>query len=179
MARGLHDTEPVFARHFDECVTAFSDEMGYDLRAEIFDGVGRNLEHTDRAQPALFTVEYALAKLIQSYGVEPSIMAGHSIGEYPAATIAGVFDLETAVKVVSMRARLMHAAPRGVMVAVALSPEAIAEHLTPDVDLATVNDPGSSVVAGSDDAIRTFQAGLAEKGSWPAGSVPRMLSTRG
>ncbi|MGE2835901.1 type I polyketide synthase [Mycobacterium sp. SMC-4] len=164
MARGLHENEPVFARHFDECATAFSDEMGYDLRAEIFDGVGRNLEHTDRAQPALFTVEYALARLIQSYGVEPAIMAGHSIGEYPAATIAGVFDLETAVKVVSMRARLMHAAPRGVMVAVPLSPDAIAEHLTPDVDIATINDPGSCVVAGSDEAIRTFQAGLAEKG---------------
>ncbi|WP_137149076.1 type I polyketide synthase [Mycolicibacterium sp. CR10] len=164
MARGLYESEPVFARHFDECATAFSDEMNYDLRAEIFDGVGRNLEHTDRAQPALFTVEYALAKLIQSYGVAPSIMAGHSIGEYPAATIAGVFDLETAVKVVSMRARLMHAAPRGVMVAVALGPEAIAEHLTPDVDLATINDPGSSVIAGSEEAIQTFQAVLAEKG---------------
>lgn len=164
MARGLYDGEPVFARHFDECATAFSDEMGYDLRAEIFDGVGRNLEHTDRAQPALFTVEYALARLIQSYGVEPAVMAGHSIGEYPAATIAGVFDLDTAVKVVSKRAQLMHAAPRGVMVAVPLSPEAIAEHLTGDVDVATINDPGSCVVAGSEEAIRTFSAGLAEKG---------------
>ncbi|ABM13925.1 MULTISPECIES: type I polyketide synthase [Mycolicibacterium] len=164
MARGLYDNEPVFKRHFDECATAFSDDMGYDLRAEIFDGVGRNLEHTDRAQPALFTVEYALAKLVQSYGVEPAIMAGHSIGEYPAATIAGVFDLDTAVKVVSKRAKLMHAAPRGVMVAVPLSPEAVAEHLTPDVDVATINDPGSCVVAGSEEAIRTFQAALAEKG---------------
>ncbi|ORB29792.1 type I polyketide synthase [Mycolicibacterium parafortuitum] len=164
MARGLHDNEPVFARHFDECASAFSDHMGYDLRAEIFDGVGRNLEHTDRAQPALFTVEYALAKLVQSYGVEPAIMAGHSIGEYPAATLAGVFDLDTAVKVVSQRAKLMHAAPRGVMVAVPLSPEAVAEHLTPDVDIATINDPGSCVVAGSEEAIRAFQAGLAEKG---------------
>ncbi|WP_435405683.1 phthiocerol/phenolphthiocerol synthesis polyketide synthase type I PpsE [Mycolicibacterium parafortuitum] len=164
MARGLHDNEPVFARHFDECASAFSDHTGYDLRAEIFDGVGRNLEHTDRAQPALFTVEYALAKLIQSYGVEPAIMAGHSIGEYPAATLAGVFDLDTAVKVVSQRAKLMHAAPRGVMVAVPLSPEAVAEHLTPDVDIATINDPGSCVVAGSEEAIRAFQAGLAEKG---------------
>lgn len=169
MARGLYDSEPVFARHFDECATAFSAEMGsyskgYDLKAEIFEGAGRNLEHTDRAQPALFTVEYALAKLIQSYGVQPSIMAGHSIGEYPAATIAGVFDLETAVKVVSMRAKLMHAAPRGVMVAVPLSAEAVAEHLTADVDIATVNDPGSCVVAGSEEAIRAFQAVLAEKG---------------
>jgi phthiocerol/phenolphthiocerol synthesis type-I polyketide synthase E len=164
MARGLYDSEPVFARHFDECAALFTNEMGYDLKAEIFEGAGRNLEHTDRAQPALFTVEYALAKLIQSYGVQPSIMAGHSIGEYPAATIAGVFDLETAVKVVSMRAKLMHAAPRGVMVAVPLSPEAVAEHLTPDVDIATVNDPGSCVVAGSEEAIRAFQAALAEKG---------------
>lgn len=169
MARGLYDSEPVFARYFDECVAAFNDEMGrdakgYDLRAEIFDGVGRNLEHTDRAQPALFTVEYALAELIRSYGIEPAIMAGHSIGEYPAATVAGVFDLETAVKVVSMRAKLMHAAPRGVMVAVPLSADAVAEHLTADVDVATINDPGSCVVAGSDEAIRTFQAGLAEKG---------------
>lgn len=161
MARGLHESEPLFARHFDECATAFSDEMGYDLRAEIFDGVGRNLEHTDRAQPALFSVEYALAKLIQSYGVTPAIMAGHSIGEYPAATLAGVFDLDTAIKVVAMRARLMHAAPRGVMVAVPLSADAVAEHLTGDVDIATVNDPGSCVVAGSEEAIRTFQAALA------------------
>ncbi|MCB0949640.1 MAG: acyltransferase domain-containing protein, partial [Mycobacterium sp.] len=175
MARGLHDSEPVFARHFDECATAFSDEMGYDLRAEIFDGVGRNLEHTDRAQPALFTVEYALAKLIQSYGVAPAIMAGHSIGEYPAATLAGVFDLDTAVKVVSMRARLMHAAPRGVMVAVTLGPEAIAEHLTADVDLATINDPGSSVVAGSEEAVRVFQAELAAKGI--KGAVARRVRT--
>ena len=93
-------------------------------------GTARNLERTDRTQPALFTVEYALAKLIESYGVRPAALAGHSIGEYVAGTIAGVFDIETAIKVVSMRARLMHAAPRGVMVAVALSPDAIAEYLT-------------------------------------------------
>ncbi len=164
MARGLYDSEPVFAKHFDECATGFGDEMGFDLRAEMFDGAGRDLERTDRAQPALFTVEYALAKLIQSYGVAPAALAGHSIGEYVAATLAGVFDLPTAIKAVSMRARLMHAAPRGVMVAVALSPDAIAEHLSPDVDLAAVNDPGSCVVAGTDEAIRTFQDRLAQQG---------------
>ncbi len=93
-----------------------------DLRAEVFDGAGRNLERTDRAQPALFAVEYALAKLIESYGVRAGALAGHSIGEYAAATFAGVFDLPTAVKAVSMRARLMHASARGVMVAVAAEP---------------------------------------------------------
>jgi phthiocerol/phenolphthiocerol synthesis type-I polyketide synthase E len=164
MARGLHECEPVFAEHFDVCAAAFGEEMGFDLRAEVFDGAGRNLERTDRAQPALFAVEYALAKLVESYGVRAAVLAGHSIGEYVAATVAGVFDLPTAVKAVSMRARLMHASARGVMVAVALSPDAIAEYLSSDVDLAAVNDPGSCVVAGSDESIRNFQARLAENG---------------
>ncbi len=164
MARGLYDTEPVFAEYFDQCTAGFSEELGIDLRAEIFDGTARNLERTDRTQPALFTVEYALAKLIENYGVRPAALAGHSIGEYAAAAFAGVFDLTTAVKAVAMRARLMHAAPRGVMVAVALSPEAIAEHMTPDVDLAAVNEPGGCVVAGSEENIRTFSERLAQHG---------------
>ncbi|MBO0864534.1 MAG: acyltransferase domain-containing protein, partial [Mycobacterium sp.] len=164
MARGLYESEPVFAEHFDECAAGFGEELGIDLRAEIFDGTARNLERTDRTQPALFTVEYALAKLIETYGVRPAAMAGHSIGEYAAATIAGVFDVATAVKVVSMRARLMHAAPRGVMVAVAMSPDAIAEHLSGDVDVAAVNDPGGCVVAGSEENIRQFSDRLAKQG---------------
>ncbi len=164
MARGLHECEPVFREHFDACAAAFGAEMGFDLRAEVFDGTGRNLERTDRAQPALFAVEYALAKLIESYGVRPAALAGHSIGEWVAATLAGVFDLPTAVKAVSMRARLMHASARGVMVAVALAPDALAEHLGNDVDLAAINDPGSCVVAGSEQSIRDFQARLAESG---------------
>lgn len=164
MARGLYETEEVFRQHFDACATAFGTEMGFDLRAEVFSGTGRSLERTDRAQPALFAVEYALAKLAESAGIRPGALAGHSIGEWVAGTLAGVFDLPTAVKAVSMRARLMHASARGVMVAVALSPAAIAEHLTPDVDLAAINDPGSCVVAGSEESIRDFQARLAESG---------------
>ena len=164
MARGLYDSEPVFAEHFDECAAGFGEELGVDLRAEIFEGTARNLERTDRTQPALFTVEYALAKLIETYGVHPAAMAGHSIGEYVAATIAGVFDVETAIKVVSMRARLMHAAPRGVMVAVALGPDAVAEHLSADVDVAAVNEPGGCVVAGSEEGIRKFSDRLTEQG---------------
>ncbi len=164
MARGLHECEPVFREHFDACAAGFGSEMDFDLHAEVFEGAGRNLERTDRAQPALFAVEYALAKLVESYGVRPSALAGHSIGEWVAGTLAGVFDLPTAVKAVSMRARLMHASPRGVMVAVALGPDAIVEYLGGEVDLAAVNDPGSCVVAGSEEAIRDFQARLAESG---------------
>ncbi|MBV9351444.1 MAG: acyltransferase domain-containing protein, partial [Mycobacterium sp.] len=164
MACGLYESEPVFAEHFDQCAAGFNDELGIDLRAEVFEGTARNLERTDRTQPALFTVEYALAKLIETYGVRPAALAGHSIGEYVAATIAGVFDLATAVKTVSVRARLMHAAPRGVMVAVALSPDAMAEHLSAEVDVAAVNDPGGCVVAGSEENIRKFTDRLAEQG---------------
>ncbi|BBX45812.1 phthiocerol type I polyketide synthase PpsE [Mycobacterium cookii] len=164
MARGLYDGEPVFAEHFDQCAAGFNAELGVDLRAEIFEGTARNLERTDRTQPALFTVEYALAKLIESYGVRPAAMVGHSIGEYVAGTIAGVFDIETAIKVVSMRARLMHAAPRGVMVAVALGPDALAEHLTGDVDIAAINEPGGCVVAGSEESIKAFSDRLKQNG---------------
>ncbi|RRR45514.1 acyltransferase domain-containing protein [Mycolicibacter terrae] len=164
MARGLYDSEPVFAEYFDRCVAGFDAELGFDLRAMIFDGTSRDLERTDRTQPALFTVEYALAKLIESYGVRPAALVGHSIGEYAAATVAGVFDLDTAIKVVAMRARLMHAAPRGVMVAVPLSPDAVGTYLTGDVDLAAVNDPDGCVVAGSEEAIREFSAALKQAG---------------
>lgn len=164
MAHGLYEFEPVFAEYFDQCAAAFVDELGIDLRAEVFNGAGRSLERTDRAQPALFAVEYALAKLIESYGVRAAALAGHSIGEYVAATVAGVFDLPTAVKAVSVRARLMHAAARGVMVAVALSPDAVAEYLSSDVDIATINDPGSCVVAGSEENIRKFSDRLAQEG---------------
>ncbi|MGV0625813.1 type I polyketide synthase [Mycolicibacter minnesotensis] len=164
MARGLYDTEPVFAEYFDRCVAGFEAELGFDLRAVVFDGTSRDLERTDRTQPALFTVEYALAKLIESYGVRPAALVGHSIGEYAAATVAGVFDLDTAIKVVAMRARLMHAAPRGVMVAVPLSPDAVGPYLTGEVDLAAVNDPDGCVVAGSDADIRAFSDRLKQAG---------------
>ncbi len=164
MAKGLYETEPVFAEHFDQCMTLFDAELGIDLRETILTGSPRELERTDRTQPALFSVEYALAKLLESRGVQPAALAGHSIGEYAAATFAGVFDLPTAVKVVSMRGRLMNSAPRGVMVAVPLSPADVAQYLSGEVDIATVNEPGGCVVAGSADAIDEFSDRLEEQG---------------
>ena len=180
MARGLYESEPVFAEHFDQCAAGFGEELGFDLRAEVFDGTARNLERTDRTQPALFTVEYALAKLIETYGVRPAALAGHSIGEYVAATIAGVFDLATAVKTVSMRARLMHAAPRGVMVAVALSPDAIGEYLSAQ----TSTWPPSTIRAaaslpGPRRTSARCRVASPKRGSPHARSVPHTPSTRG
>ncbi|MDP7702945.1 type I polyketide synthase [Mycobacterium sp. TY815] len=167
MAKGLYDTEPVFAEHFDACATAFRAEMGLDLHEAIYpvaQGTAADLERIDRSQPALFTVEYALAKLVESYGVRAGAYIGYSTGEYVAATLAGVFDLPTAVKTVSLRARLMHESPPGAMVAVALSPADVAQHLVPGAEVSAVNDPGNCVVAGPKDAIRAFTQRLGEHG---------------
>ena len=170
MARGLYDTEPEFRAVFDQCVAGFDAELAIDLKAEVFEGA--SLESTDLAQPALFTVEYALARLVMSYGVMPTALVGHSIGELVAATVAGVFDLETAIKVVAMRARLMHAAPAGAMVAVAAGHDDIAAHLTGEVDLAAINEFGSCVLAGPEQAIREVTDRLAA-----AGIVARRVRT--
>ena len=178
MARGLYESEPVYAEHFDRCAEGFRDELGIDVRVEVLEGRGTNLARTDHAQPALFTVEYALAALVESYGIRPAALAGHSIGEYVAATVAGVFDLPTAITAVSARARLMHAAPSGVMVAVALGPDDVAEHLSPGLDIAAVNDPGNCVVSGPADAIGELEDRLARRRvCWPAGCAHRMRST--
>ncbi|MCV7427782.1 beta-ketoacyl synthase N-terminal-like domain-containing protein [Mycobacterium montefiorense] len=164
MARGLYDTEPVFAEHFDACVAGFRSEMEIDLHAEIFGDATTDLERIDRSQPALFTVEYALARLVESFGVRAGAYIGYSTGEYIAATLAGVFDLETAIKLVALRARLMHESPPGSMVAVALGPDDIAEYLRPGVELSAVNDPGNCVVSGPNDEIRAFTQRLREAG---------------
>lgn len=164
MARGLYECEPVFTENFDKCAEGFLAQLGFDLRTELFDATGSDLERTDRTQPALFAVEYALGQLIRAYGVEAAAYAGHSIGEYVAATMAGVFDLPTAIKVVAKRAQLMHGSAPGAMVAVPISPDAVAEHLSPGLDIATVNDPGSCVIAGSQEDIGKFQNSLRQAG---------------
>lgn len=159
MAQGLYDSEPVFASVFDECAAGFATELGIDLKAEIF-GPATDLERTDRAQPALFTIEYALGKLLESYGVRAAAYAGHSIGEYAAATLAEVFDLPTAIRVVSERARLMHGSAHGAMVAVSATPDDIADLLATGLDIAAVNDPAGCVVAGSQEDIKKLQNAL-------------------
>ena len=164
MAKGLYDNEPVFAEHFDACAAGFRESMGVDLHTEIFSGNATDLERIDKSQPALFTVEYALAKLVDTYGVRAGAYIGYSTGEYIAATLAGVFDLDTAIKTVSLRARLMHESPPGAMVAVAVGADQVAQYLVPGVELSAVNDPGNCVVAGAADQIREFSARLVEDG---------------
>ncbi|KUI38202.1 polyketide synthase [Mycobacterium sp. IS-1496] len=164
MAQGLYTTEPVFAEYFDRCSAGFLADLGFDLREELFGSGAVDLERTDRTQPALFAVEFALGKLLEHYGVRAAAYAGHSIGEYAAATLAGVFDLDTAIRAVAVRSRLMHAAPPGAMIAVAISEQAIADHLSPGLDLAVLNDPENCVIAGSQQDIQSLQNQLRRQG---------------
>jgi acyl transferase domain-containing protein len=141
----------VFREHFDTCAGL----LGFDLAEALR---GEQLGQTRITQPALFTVEYALAKLWQSKGIQPAAMAGHSIGEYVAACLAGVFDLEDALAIVATRGRLMQAMPVGAMLSVSLPADELV--LPPGVELAAANAPRLSVVAGERDAVAAYAGRL-------------------
>ncbi|MGW0890743.1 amino acid adenylation domain-containing protein [Saccharopolyspora sp. NPDC002578] len=162
MGAGLYDAEPAFKAAVDECAA---------LLREAFPGVDEQdlLGRTARVheplftQPALFVVEYALAKLLLSWGLRPAAMLGHSLGEYVAACLAGVFSLPDALRLVCARARAMAATEPGAMLAVPLPAEEVRaeEH---GVDLAAVNDADSCVLSGTVDAIERCAAVLAQRG---------------
>ena len=172
MARDLYAHHPVFAAEVDRCAELFGKHLGEDLRPLLFAGheeaeaAGRRLERTEITQPALFTVEYALARLWQSSGLRPKAMAGHSIGEYVAACLAGVFSLEDAVRLVAVRGRLVQRMPRGAMLSVFL-PEAEVEGLLGDdgrLCVAAVNSTGLCVVSGSEEEVAQLQHRLTSRG---------------
>ncbi|MFI6510688.1 SDR family NAD(P)-dependent oxidoreductase [Streptosporangium sp. NPDC050855] len=167
MGAELYRTEPVFRDAVDECAEILRAELGEDLRDLIFasgEEADERLRQTSLTQPALFTVEYALATLWRSLGVEPAGMIGHSIGEYVAATVAGVFSLPDALRLVAARGRLVQGMPPGAMLAVQLAPDEIGPLLPDGVSVATVNGPGTCVVTGPPDAIAELSAMLEEEG---------------
>ncbi len=122
------------------------------------------LNQTQYAQPALFVVEYGLARLWMSWGVRPQAMIGHSIGEYVAACLAGVFSLEDALKLVAARGRLMQSLPAGAMLAISLSEDALRPLLNEHLSLAASNAPSLCVVSGALEAIEQLQDQLAQSG---------------
>jgi len=164
MARELLASEPVFAENFNHCVDVFEKLSDRDIRSAVYGSDATLLNRTDYAQPAIFSVEYALAKLLESYGVLPAALVGHSIGEYVAATIAGVFDLDTAIRAVIARADLMHTAPRGAMLAVAATVGDIEDRLGSKLDLAAINDPQQCVLSGELRHIEEFERWSADQG---------------
>jgi acyl transferase domain-containing protein/NAD(P)-dependent dehydrogenase (short-subunit alcohol dehydrogenase family)/acyl carrier protein len=141
--------EPVFQRELDRC----SSIVGRDLLAG-------DLRQTELAQPALFAVEYALARLWMSWGVEPEALLGHSVGEFVAACLAGVFSLEDALALVAERGRLVQATLPGAMLSVPLGEEALADWLDGELSLAAVNGPDLCVVSGPFEAIERLESKL-------------------
>jgi len=151
---------------------------GWDLRRLLArdgggEGEGGALGDTRFTQPAVFVTEYALARLWMRWGVEPRAVIGHSLGEYVAATVAGVLRLEDALRLVALRARMIDALPAGAMLAVPLGETELRALLPATLDLAAVNTPGSCVVAGPRGEVEAFEAALAERGT-----VSRRLPTR-
>jgi acyl transferase domain-containing protein len=167
MGRDLYATEPVFRETIDRCCGLLRSHVNLDLHAILYPAAGtehaatEQLTQTAVAQPALFVIEYALAQFWLHWGIQPQAMIGHSIGEYVAACLAGVFSLEDALALVATRGRLMQALPTGSMLAVPLAEAALQPFLTVDLDLAAVNGPAQCVVSGPTEEIEALEARLA------------------
>lgn len=190
MGRGLYQAEEVFRAEVDRCAEILRPHLGFDLREALFADDGERdapppsggidlrrmvlgapvsaaaarLSRTEVAQPAAFVVGYALARLWESWGVSPAAVMGHSLGEYTAACVAGVFRLEDALELVALRARAIQALPAGAMLAVPLAPDALGPCLEDGAALAAVNAPGMCVLSGTEEAIARAERRLADAG---------------
>ncbi|AKT41168.1 type I polyketide synthase [Chondromyces crocatus] len=191
MARALYDAEPRFRARIDACATLLEPHIGLDLRSELYpassastpaaqpsgidlrrmllggaggkDAPSSAIDRTFLAQPAIFSVEYALASLLMDWGVKPREMIGYSIGEYTAACIAGVLPLEDAATLVGRRARLIEGLPQGAMLAVPLPRAEALPLLGSDLSLSGSNAPTMSVIAGPIDGIQRLEEQLTER----------------
>ncbi|MEH2084704.1 MAG: beta-ketoacyl synthase N-terminal-like domain-containing protein [Nostoc sp.] len=173
MGLNLYNYEPVFQEAVDECAEILKPLLGRDLREIIYpapsDAHGGlrlretaviSLRQTCFTQPALFVIEYALAQLWQSWGVKPQGMIGHSIGEFVAACIAGVFSLEDALMLVATRGRFMWELPAGAMLSVRLPAKELKLRLSAELAIAAINGPSLCVVSGPTEAIAVLQKQL-------------------
>jgi acyl transferase domain-containing protein/acyl carrier protein len=175
MGRELYEVEPTFKKHVDTCAEILQPYLGLDIRTLLYpsqedtETASNQLQQTAFTQSALFVTEYALAQLFMSWGVRPEAMIGHSIGEYVAAAIAGVFSLEDALKIVAKRGQLMQQVPPGSMLAIRLPEKDV--QLLLDVEtchgtslqIAVINSPSSCVVSGTNDAVAVLEKQLSSQ----------------
>lgn len=185
MGRALYDAEPVFRDQIDECARLLQPLISLDLRQLLYpapaqqESAQEQLRQTQYAQLGLFVTEYALAQLWLSWGVEPTTMIGHSIGEYVAACLAGVFSLEDALRIVAKRGQLMASMPAGTMLSVPLEEAELAKYLSQSVEAnlwhAVQNAPALQVVSGTEQSI----AALAEKLAQDGVSATRLHTSHG
>lgn len=168
MGLQLYQTEPVFKAAIDSCAQLLADELALPLTEVMFNEDDRLLNQTGYTQPLLFSLQYALAKLWESWGVKPDILLGHSVGEYAVACLAGVFELQDAIKLIAARGRLMQALPaNGGMAAVfaeAGAVEAAIAKVSGQVVIAGYNSRRLQVISGENDAIAAVCETLREQG---------------
>jgi len=194
MGRGLYESEPEFAKHVDYCSEFLQPLLGVDLRRTIYRNprvrqqnevrieervnfrslvqrAGQansaalpEIHRTLLAQPALFVIEYALAKLWMSWGIVPESLMGYSIGEYVAACLAGVISLEDSLRMLALRAQSIDRLAPGAMMAIAASEAEIGPMLTPEISVAGINGNSLCVVAGTPEAVDALQDRLLQEG---------------
>lgn len=176
MGRQLYETQPVFRQAIDRCNELLRPHLQQSLLSVLYSDhqpptseiQAATLDDTAYTQPALFALEYALFQLWTSWGIEPAVVMGHSVGEYVAACVAGVFSLEDGLKLIAARARLMQALPSdGAMVAVFATQAQVEVAIQPherEVAIAAMNGPQSIVISGKRDVVETVIAELQTQG---------------
>jgi acyl transferase domain-containing protein len=170
MGRQLYETQPDFRDHLERCEEILRPHLEQPLLSVFYPPGGQSslLHETAYTQPALFALEHSLAELWRSWGVEPSALLGHSLGEYAAACVAGVFTLEEGLALVAERGRLMQATPRDAEILAVLANEAVVnEAIEPygsDVSVVAINAPGSVVICGHRKVLAALVAHFASRG---------------
>lgn len=164
MARELYRSEPVFAKNMNDCAESLNPHLDVDLRALVDapdgDPEAGRIHQTEIAQPTLFMVSFALGRWWQSLGVHPTVLIGHSVGEFAAAAIAGVMSMEDAARLVALRGRLMQSLPLGSMMAVQMRMSELRPLLDESLEIAAINGPEFCVISGPTDAVEAFASAI-------------------
>lgn len=169
MGKSLYEDEPVFKNAVDKCATILEPDLKLDIRSIIYPKVNsaeaeNKLKDTKFTQPALFVIEYALSQMWMSWGIKPTLLCGHSIGEFVAAHLAGVFSLEDALHLIAMRGKLVSELPGGSMLSVRTKIDDLKKLIPNTLSIAAINSDNLIVVSGQDNLVDDFAKTLDKEG---------------